>query len=252
MQPLRIIARMDIKGQNVIKGVRLEGLRVIGQPASMARRYYEQGVDEILYMDAVASLYGRNSILPVIEQAARDIFVPLTVGGGIRSIEDMVAALRSGADKVAINTAAIARPELIAEAAAVLGSQCVVVAIDAKRRGPGTWEVLTNSGREPTGRDALDWAAEAEALGAGELLVTSVDQEGTKQGFDLELVRSVRARVGIPVIASGGAGSAADVVALAQARVVDAATCASLFHYDICSVADLKRALARADIEVRP
>ena len=171
--PPRIIARLDIKGPNVVKGIHLEGLRVVGKPAELARRYYDQGVDEIVYMDIVASLYGRNSILSVVEDAARDIFVPLTVGGGIRTVEDVTAALRSGADKVAINTAAIARPAFLTEAAQAVGSQAIVVSIEAKRRD-GWWEAMTDNGREKTGRDALEWAAEAEGLGAGEILLTSV------------------------------------------------------------------------------
>jgi len=249
--PPRIIARLDIKGANVIKGIHLEGLRVVGKPGEMARRYYEQGVDEIIYMDTVASLYGRNNILPVVEEAARDIFVPLTVGGGIRSVDDIVAALRSGADKVAINTAGIARPDFIREAAQMLGSQCIVVSIEAKRRSPGKWEALTDNGRERTGVDVLDWASTAERLGAGEIMVTSVDMEGTRSGFDHELFRAVRQRVGIPVIGCGGAGSAAHVVKAVEQDGLDAIACASLFHFGACSLADLKAALSRAGIAVR-
>ena len=180
----RLIARLDIKGSNVIKGIHLEGLRIVGQPGPMARRYYDEGVDEIIYMDTVASLYGRNNILPVVEDAARDIFVPLTVGGGIRTIDDIVAALRAGADKVAINTAAIARPDFLREAAETFGTQCIVLSVEAKRRSEERWEVLTDNGRERTGVDVLKWVAEAEQLGAGEILVTSVDAEGTRRGFD--------------------------------------------------------------------
>jgi cyclase len=252
MPPLRVVARLDIKGPNVIKGIHLEGLRVVGKPSELARHYYEQGVDEIIYMDTVASLYGRNNILSVVEDAARDIFVPLTVGGGIRTVDDFVVALRSGADKVAVNTAAIARPALISEAASSLGSQCVVVSVEAKRRDDGHWEALTDNGRERTGVDVLDWVARAEKLGAGEILITSVDREGTRKGFDVELVQAVRARVGIPVIAAGGAGSAAHVVAMANERAADAVACASLFHYNLCPVPDLKAALADAGVEVRP
>jgi cyclase len=249
--PPRIIARLDIKGPNVIKGIHLEGLRVVGKPGEMARRYYEQGVDEIIYMDTVASLYGRNNILPVVEEAARDIFVPLTVGGGIRSVDDIIAALRSGADKVAINTAGIARPDFIREAAQALGSQCIVISIEAKRRGPGTWEALTDNGRERTGVDVLEWAAKAEQLGAGEIFVTSVDKEGTRSGFDHELFRAVRERVNIPVIGCGGAGKAQHVVEAVVQDGLDAVACASLFHYGHCSLPDLKAALASADIAVR-
>lgn len=250
--PPRIIARLDIKGPNVIKGIHLEGLRVVGQPGRMARNYYEQGVDEIIYMDTVASLYGRNNILPVVEEAARDIFVPLTVGGGIRSVDDIVAALHSGADKVAINTAAIARPELLKEAAEALGSQCIVLSVEAKRRGEGRWEALTDNGRERTGVDVLDWVSKAERLGAGEILITSVDKEGTRQGFDHELFRAVRARVSVPVIGCGGAGTTKDVIKAIRDDGLDAIACASLFHYGHVPVPELKRALAETGIAVRP
>ena len=248
----RIIARLDIKGLNVIKGIHLEGLRVVGQPGPMARRYYESGVDEIIYMDTVASLYGRNNILPVVEEAARDIFVPLTVGGGIRDVDDVVAALRAGADKVAINTAAIARPDFVQEVAQAFGSQCVVVSVEAKRRGEGRWEALTDNGRERTGVDVLDWVAEAERLGAGELLITSVDAEGTRRGFDHTLFGAVRERVQIPVMGCGGASTPEDVIRAVQENQLDAVACASLFHYDHCSPPELKRAMAEAGMIVRP
>ena len=214
--PVRIIARLDIKGPNVVKGVHLEGLRVVGKPGELARRYYEQGIDEIVYMDIVASLYGRNNILAVVEETARDVFVPLTVGGGIRSLDDIVAALRNGADKVAVNTAAVARPSFLKEAAEAFGSQCIVLSVEAKRRAPGKWEALTDNGRETTGVGVLDWVVEAERLGAGEILITSVDQEGTKAGFDAELIDAIHARVRIPVIACGGAGTPEHVGALVE------------------------------------
>lgn len=249
--PTRIIAKLDIKGENVIKGIHLEGLRVVGRPSALARKYYADGIDELIYMDTVASLYGRNNILPVVEEAARDIFVPLTVGGGIRSIDDVVGALRSGADKVAINTAAVARPQLIREVAKSLGSQCIVLSVEAKRRGPQRWEALTDNGRERTGLDVLDWVRQAEDLGAGEILVTSVDCEGTRRGFDHELIRAVRQRVSVPVIAAGGAGSALHVADAIRHDGIDAVACASIFHYDTCTVGDLKRALAAEGIPVR-
>jgi cyclase len=248
----RLIARLDIKGTNVIKGIHLEGLRIVGQPGPMARRYYDDGVDEIIYMDTVASLYGRNNILPVVEDAARDIFVPLTVGGGIRTIDDIVAALRAGADKVAINTAAIARPEFLREAAETFGSQCIVLSVEAKRRSEQRWEALTDNGRERTGVDVLTWIAEAEQLGAGEILVTSVDAEGTRRGFDHELFRAVRARVRVPVIGSGGAGKADDVVAAVAEDGLDAVACASLFHYEQCPTQAMKAHMAEAGLQVRP
>ena len=252
MAPLRLIARLDIKGPNVIKGIHLEGLRVVGTPGELSRRYYEQGIDEIIYMDTVASLYGRNNIFPVVSEAAGEIFVPLTVGGGIRSVDDVIAALRAGADKVAINTAAIRRPEFIREAAQVLGSQCIVLSVEAKRRGEGRWEALTDNGREKTDIDVLDWVTRAEQLGAGEILLTSVDMEGTRKGFDVHLIRAVRERVRVPVIASGGAGSPADVVALAEERASDAIACASIFHYGAAPVPVVKQALVGAGLEVRP
>lgn len=248
----RLIARLDIKGPNVIKGIHLEGLRIVGQPGPMARRYYDDGVDEIIYMDTVASLYGRNNILPVVEDAARDIFVPLTVGGGIRTIDDIVAALRAGADKVAINTAAIARPDFLREAAETFGTQCIVLSVEAKQRGEGRWEALTDNGRERTGVDVLAWVAEAEELGAGEILVTSVDAEGTRRGFDHDLFRAVREKVRIPIIGSGGAGEAADVVATVVEDGLDAVACASLFHYEQCPLQMLKKHMAEAQISVRP
>ncbi|MGE5503032.1 MAG: imidazole glycerol phosphate synthase subunit HisF [Actinomycetota bacterium] len=251
MIPARLIARLDIKGHNVVKGVHLEGLRVVGQPGDLARRYYGEGIDEIVFMDVVASLYGRNNILSVVEEAARDVFIPLTVGGGIRSLDDIVAVLRSGADKVAINTAAVGRPEFLREAAHAFGSQCVVLSVEAKRRGPGKWEALTDNGRELTGVDVLEWVVEAERLGAGEILLTSVDQEGTRKGFDMELLNAVRSRVRVPVIACGGAGSpehVADVFATASA---DAVCCADIFHYGRHTVAQVKDAVEARGIEVR-
>jgi imidazole glycerol-phosphate synthase subunit HisF len=248
----RIIARLDIKGANVIKGIHLEGLRVIGDPGALAKRYYQQSVDEIIYMDTVATLYGRNNILPIVERAAQEIFVPLTVGGGIRNVDDITAALRSGADKVAINTAAIARPQFIREAAEALGSQCIVLSVEAKSRGTDRWEALTDNGRERTGVDVVPWVAEAERLGAGEILITSVDMEGTRKGFDHALFRAVREVVQIPVIGCGGAGSAKHVIDAVQQDGLDAIACASILHYDRCSIPALKAALGEAGIPVRP
>ena len=248
----RIIARLDVKGPNVIKGIHLEGLRVVGEPGDLARRYYEQGIDEILYMDTVASLYGRNNILTIVEEAAREVFVPLTVGGGIRSVEDIVAALRSGADKVAINTAAVADPEFIESSAHIFGSQCIVISIEAKQRGKDSWEVLTENGRESTGRDVSQWAAEVQRRGAGEILITSVDREGTKRGFDDDLFQAVRSCVDIPVIGAGGAGSAEHVIQTLSRNEIDDIACAGIFHYEICEVHGLKNAIAETGIRVRP
>lgn len=251
MQPARIISRLDIKSQNVVKGIQLEGLRVIGNPGEIARRYYDQGIDEIVFIDIVASLYGRNNILSVVEEAARDIFVPMTVGGGIRSIDDIKAVLRAGADKVAINTAAHARPEFLKEAAAAFGSQCVVLSVEAKRQPDGHWESYTDNGRERTHRNVLDWVKQAEELGVGEILLTSVDHDGTRKGFDIDLVREVRSRVRVPVIACGGAGNNQHVADVFKATRADAVACGALFHYDLSTVPGLKKSLAAAGFEVR-
>jgi cyclase len=251
MIPLRLIARLDIKGPNIVKGVRMDGLRIIGNPGEIARKYYAAGIDEIVYIDTVASLYGRSNILPIVEETARDIFVPLTVGGGLRTIDDVTAALRSGADKVAINTAAVRRPEFIREVAEMFGAQCFVLNIEAKKMADGHWEAYVDNGRERTGVDAVAWAAEAESLGAGEILVTAVDRDGTKKGFDNELLGAIHRKVQIPVIASGGCGSAGDVVDQMQRKVSDAVACASVLHYGIETVESIKQAVQGAGFEVR-
>jgi cyclase len=248
---VRVVARLDIKGPNLVKGIHLEGLRIIGDPSERARRYYEQGADELLYMDIVASLYGRNNLAEIVEHTAKDLFIPLTVGGGVRTLEDIKTLLRAGADKVAINTGAIRNPAFIREAASRFGSQCIVVSIEAQRRSPGKWEALTDNGRERTGRDACEWALQACELGAGELLVTSVDQEGTGKGYDLELTRLVAQAVPIPVIACGGAGSLEHVAQAVLEGKADAVTVAHLLHYDKCRVGDIKRHLAGKGIPVR-
>lgn len=191
MSNTRLIARLDIKGANLIKGVHLEGLRVIGAPNEHARRYYEQGVDELIYMDCVASLYGRNHLSDIVRSATENIFVPMTVGGGIRSVDDATQILRAGADKVAVNTEAVANPQLITEIACRFGSQCMVLSIEAKQVGPERWEVYTDNGRERTGLDVIEWVKRGVAMGAGEVLLTSVDREGTRRGFDIALVRAV-------------------------------------------------------------
>ncbi|MBI4677685.1 MAG: imidazole glycerol phosphate synthase subunit HisF [Elusimicrobia bacterium] len=248
---MRIIPRLDIKGPNVVKGVHLEGLRVVGDPAEMALRYYEEGADELLYVDIVATLYGRNSLLAIVERTARGIFVPLTVGGGIRSMEDIYKLLRAGADKVAINTAAVRNPPFVRQAARTFGSQCIVVSIEAKRREPGRWEALTDNGREKTGVDACEWALRAAELGAGEALVTSVDREGTGTGYDLELVRRLAQALPIPVIACGGAGSIGHVEAAVREGKADAVSLASLIHYRRSSLPEIKEALRAGGIHIR-
>lgn len=251
MSNLRLIARLDIKGPNLIKGVHLEGLRVMGDPQQFAREYYEQGADELIYMDIVASLYGRNSLTDIVRRAAHDIFVPLTVGGGVRSVEDVNALLRVGADKVAINTAAIARPELITEVARRYGSQCMVLSVEAKRVAPGRWEAYTDNGREKTALDVVDWVRKAERLGAGEILLTSVDQEGTRKGFDVALVHAVASVVSIPVIASGGMGSPEHLVEVVNAGGADAVAMADCLHYRRIRLPEIRAAALEAGLRVR-
>ena len=228
---IRIIPRLDIKGPNLVKGIHFEGLRVLGKPEHFARFYYENGADELIYMDAVASLYGRNSLLDIVRRTAREIFIPLTVGGGIRTIDDISAALRAGADKVSINTAAIARPELIREASRKFGASTMVVSIEAIGTADGRYEAYVNYGRERTGVNALEWAQRAAELGAGELMVTSINQEGTGKGFDIELTRRVAASVPVPVIAGGGAGTTAHVHQVISEAGVNAVALASIVHY---------------------
>lgn len=248
---IRLIPRLDIKGPNLIKGIRLEGLRVIGDPHEHAVRYYQQGADELLFMDIVASLYGRNNLSHIIERAVKSVFVPITVGGGIRSLEDAVHLLRSGADKIALNTAAIARPELISEIAQRLGSQCVVLSIEAKSVGAGRWEAYTDNGREKTGLNAVEWAKKAVSLGAGEVLVTAVDREGTKQGFDCELIKAISDAVQVPVIASGGMGTPEDAVAAVQRGHADAVAMADILHYKRATLGDIRGVAQAAHIPVR-
>lgn len=250
MSFLRIVARLDIKGSNLIKSVQLEGVRVIGDPRAHAMRYYQEGADELLYMDAVASLYGRNSLADTVRYTAEHIFVPLTVGGGIRSLQDVEMLLRSGADKVAINTAVIRRPELVTEVARRFGSQCMVLQVDAKRRPGGGWEAYVDGGREKTGRDALQWIGEAIDRGAGEILLTSIDQEGTRQGMDVALISTVVAATSVPVIACGGVGSPGDLVAGA-ATGCGAIAVADILHYGRASLCDLRAEAQRAGLPVR-
>jgi cyclase len=229
---IRIIPRLDIKGPNLVKGIHFEGLRVLGKPEQFARYYYENGADELIYMDAVASLYGRNSLLDIVEKTAREIFIPLTVGGGLRSVDDMRTVLRAGADKVSINTAAIARPELIRKAARTFGSSTIVVSIEAIRKPDGSYEAYVDYGRQSTGVDAVEWAARAVELGAGELVVTSINNEGTGKGFDLELTRQIAQAVPVPVIAGGGAGKVEDVYDVIVQGHADAVCLASILHYN--------------------
>ena len=246
-----MIARLDIKGPNLIKGIHLEGLRVVGDPQEYARRYYEAGADELVYMDIVASLYGRNSLTEIIKRAAEDIFIPMTVGGGVRSVEDAKQLLRAGADKLAVNTAAIGRPELITEISRRFGSQCMVLSIEAKRVGEGKWEAYTDNGRERTGLDVVEWARRGCELGAGEIMLTSVDQEGTRKGFDINLVRAVASAVPIPVIASGGMGTVEHMVAVVNQGQADAVAMADVLHYRRLEMSQIREAARAAHIAVR-
>jgi len=230
---VRIIARLDIKGENVIKGVHLEGLRVVGKPEELVAKYYKMGVHEVLLMDAVASLYGRNQLEDIIRFATQEVFVPVAVGGGIRSVQDAQVALDAGADKVAVNTAALANPELISQIADKFGSQAVVLSIEAKQvRGESRWTCQTDTGRIDTGRDVIDWVQEGVSLGAGEVLVTSVDRDGTRKGFDIELMRRVSEVTDVPLIASGGYGSPDHIKALASACPHGAVAIADALHFD--------------------
>lgn len=251
MKRVRLIPRLDIKGPNLIKSVHLEGLRVLGEPQSFARQYYEQGADELLYVDVVASLYGRNSLHDIVRRAAHDIFVPLIVTGGIRSVDDVTALLHSGADKVGINTAATKRPELISEIARKFGSQCMVLSIEAKRIAPERWEVYTDNGRERTGFDVIEWAKRGVELGAGEVLVTSVDQEGTREGFDVPLVAAVSRAVSVPVIASGGMGKPQHALDVAIKGDADAIAMADILHYRRSTLQDVRDAAFDGGLSVR-
>ena len=229
---LRLIARLDIKGANLIKGIHLEGLRVVGDPQIHAAKYYQDGADEIIYMDTVASLYGRNNLVDVVSRATEHVFVPITVGGGIRSVEDARTLLRAGADKVAINTAAIKEPKLISQLSDVWGSSTIVLSIEAKKTGDNKWEAYTDNGRERTGLDVAQWAETGAKLGAGEIFVTSVDQEGTRKGFDCELVAEITKRVEIPVIASGGFGSLDHLSQLVKTAKPTGVAIADSIHYN--------------------
>lgn len=251
MRNIRLIARLDIKGPNLIKGIHLEGLRVMGSPNEHAIRYYLQGADELIYMDCVASLYGRNHLGDIVKSAAKDIFVPMTVGGGIRSVDDATEILRSGADKVAVNTAAVANPQLITDIAQRFGSQCMVLSVEAKQVGSGCWEVYTDNGRERTGLDVIEWVKRGIGLGAGEVLLTSVDREGTRKGFDTALVKAVTAEVSVPVIASGGMGNPEDLIEVVCNGGADAVAMADILHYKRATIGDIRVVAQAAGLGVR-
>ena len=241
---MRVIARLDVKNNYVIKGIQLEGLRKIGDPLELAKRYSEQGADEIIFMDAVASLYGRNNLFHIINKACEEVFIPITIGGGIRSLNDIEQALKSGADKIALNTAAIKNPDFIKEASRIYGSQCIVGSIEAKAKG-GHWEAYVDNGREETGLNVLEWAKKLEDLGVGEIMITSIDRDGTKKGFDKPLVNAINSLVHVPVIASGGAGKSEDLIGLNELCHGDlsAAAFATVLHYDLETILTLKKGL---------
>jgi len=228
----RVIPRLDIKGPNLVKGIHLEGLRVLGKPERFARYYYEHGADELIYMDVVASLYERNGLLDIVRRTSKEIFIPLTVGGGLRTVDDIRVMLQAGADKVSLNTAAIRRPDLIREASQRFGSSTIVVSIEAKKRPDGSYEAYADNGRVRTGMEVFGWAKRVEELGAGEILLTSIDREGTDQGFNLDLTSRVAQSVSIPVIACGGAGKVEDVSTVLTLGKADAVCIASILHYD--------------------
>lgn len=247
----RIIPCLDVTSGRVVKGVNFVELRDAGDPVEIARRYDEQGADEITFLDITASSDDRDLILHIIEDVASQVFIPLTVGGGVRTVEDVRRLLNAGADKVSINTSAVTNPQLVADAANKYGSQCIVVAIDAKQVGPEKWEVFTHGGRNRTGLDAIEWARKMESFGAGEILLTSMDKDGTKSGFDLALTRGISDAVGIPVIASGGVGNLQHLADGIKSGHADAVLAASIFHYGEYTVQEAKRFMAQQSIPVR-
>ena len=247
----RIIPCLDVKAGRVVKGTNFVGLRDAGDPVERAAAYDKEGADELVFLDITATHEGRQAMLDVIRATAGEVFMPLTVGGGLSSIEDIRAALRAGADKISLNSAAVREPRLIAEGARLFGRQCIVVAIDAKRCGPGSWEVYVEGGRKPTGIDALAWAKEAAALGAGEILLTSMDSDGTQAGYDIHLTKAVSSSVNVPIIASGGAGSLASFYDVLKEGGADAVLAASVFHYKTFTIRQVKEYLRQRGIEVR-
>ena len=233
MKTIRIIPRLDIKGPNLVKGIHLEGLRVLGKPSEFAKFYYEEGADELFYQDTVASLYGRNSLNEFISKAAKDIFIPLTVGGGLRKIEDIRNVLRVGADKVSINTGAVLRPSFINEASKIFGSSTIVIAIEVIKSDDGKYKVFTDNGREYTGLDAIEWAKEVQDRGAGEIYLTSIDNEGTGEGYNIELIEKVSNNLEIPLIVHGGASKPKDIYKAIKDGKADAVSMSSMIHYTI-------------------
>jgi len=251
MRNVRVIARLDIKNNYLIKGIHLEGLRKVGSPYDFAKNYFNSGIDEIIYMDAVASLYNRNSLNEIIEETSKNIFIPITVGGGIRSSEDANKILRSGADKIAINTAAIEDPRLIEGLSNRFGSSTIVLSIEAKKKENGTWEAYTNNGREKTGLDVIKWSIEAEKLGAGEILLTSVDKEGTCKGFDYDLIKAVSSEINIPLIASGGMGDLKHFEKVVKYSECDGVAIANMLHYSKIKINEIKTFSSNNKINIR-
>ncbi len=251
MKNIRLIPRLDIKGENVVKPVQTEALRVVGDPTVLAKRYYEEGADELLYLDIVASLYQRNIDFDLLKKVTEGIFIPVTVGGGIRTIQDINNALRAGADKVAINTHVIHHPEFITEAVQEFGAQCITVYIEAKRRPNGSYEAYTDGGRERSGVEVISWAKRAVELGAGEILITSIDADGTKNGFDLELIKQITAWATVPVIAHGGACDPASIARVIIEGQADAVAASTIFHFEEYSIPTVKKYLQAEKIPVR-
>ena len=254
MRSVRIIPCLDVDDGRVVKGVNFVGLRDAGDPVELAARYDREGADELVLLDITASSDARATIIDVVRRTAEEVFIPFTVGGGIRSVDNARRILRAGADKVSVNTAAVERPGVIGELAAEFGSQCVVVAIDARRSDavPSGFEVFTHGGRAPTGIDAVRWAGEVERLGAGEILQTSMDRDGTRDGFDLEMLQAIGSAAGVPLVASGGVGSLDHLVDGAREGGADAVLAASIFHFGEHTIAEAKRHMATAGIVVRP
>ena len=249
--PIRIIPRLDVKNNNVIKSVNLEGLRLVGKPSELAYKYYIQGADELLYVDVVASLYGRNNLKDVVYEATKNIFIPFTVVGGIRSLSDFKSLLLAGADKVGLNTAAIQNPDLITELANQFGSQSVILSIEAKKIKENYWEAMTHNGREKTGKNVIEWAKESIKKGVGEILITSIDKEGTKKGFDIELMKEINEAVNVPVIASGGMGCIEHALELLQFSSVSGFSIADILHYNRSTIDEIRDQLIDNKYNVR-
>tara|TARA_B110000858_G_C17796401_1_gene472642 strand:+ start:872 stop:1639 length:768 start_codon:yes stop_codon:yes gene_type:complete len=251
MRKLRLIPRLDIKGPNLIKGIQLEGLRVIGDPNLFALKYYENGADELLYMDSVASLYGRNNLQDLITKAVKNVFIPITVGGGIRSVKNAYEMFRCGADKIAINTAAVKNPLFLKELVKEFGSQSIVISIEAKKNSENKWEVYTECGRERTGLDVIEWANKCVNSGVGEILITSVDKEGTCKGFDIELTKELTNKFNVPIIACGGMGSKEHLFDLIENTNVDAVCMANILHYKKFTIKEIRESCLNKNFNLR-